>query len=56
MLRVGYALDSEYLYLGSWFTDSGGSEVVVARLETASEAVGNKLSVFCASNTQMPFI
>lgn len=53
-LRVKY--DSEYLYLGAWFTDSRKSGVVVARHETASEAVVNKFSIFCASNAHMPFI
>ena len=47
---------SEYRYLGAWFTDSGKSEAVVSRHETTGEAVVNKFSIFCATNTQMPFI
>ena len=53
-VNVNYV--SEYLYLGAWFTDSGKSESAVARHVVASETIVNNFAIFCASNTQMPFI
>ena len=45
-----------YLYLGAWFTDSGKISDVIALHEKANQATVNKFSIFCAANTQMPFV
>ena len=47
---------SQYLYLGAWFTDSGKMSDIVQLHERANQATVNKFSIFCAANTQMPFI
>lgn len=44
------------IYLGAWFGESGKSASAVAPHETATEAIINKLAIFCSNNTQMPFI
>ncbi len=41
---------------GAWFTDSAKTDEILRLHEASSEAVVNKFSIFCASNTQMPFI
>ena len=48
-VNVNYV--SEYLYLGAW-----KSESAVARHVVASETIVNKFAIFCARNTQVPFI
>ena len=46
---------SQYLYLGAWFTDSGKLSHVISLHEKSNQAVVNKFSIFCASNSRMPF-
>ena len=45
-----------YLYLGAWFTDTGQIGDIMKCHEVGSEATVNKFSIFCAANTQMPFL
>ena len=45
-----------YLYLGAWFTDSGKLSDVLSLHEKSNQATINKFSIFCAANTQMPFV
>ena len=45
-----------YLYLGAWFTSSGKMNDVITLLQEQSEAIVNKFAIFCASNSQMPYI
>ena len=45
-----------YGYLGAWFTDSGKISEVIALHERSNQATINKFSIFCAANSQMPFI
>ena len=47
---------SQYLYLGAWFSDSGRPSDILALHEKSNQATVNKFSIFCAVNTQMPFI
>ena len=53
-MNVDYA--PRYLYLGAWFTDSAKMDDVMALHETGGQATVSKFSIFCAANTQMPFI
>ena len=53
-VSVRYA--ARYLYLGAWFTDTAKLDDVINLHEAANEAVVNKFSIFCAANTQMPFM
>lgn len=53
-ITVNYT--AQYLYLGAWFTDSSTMDSVMTLHETSSESIINKFSIFCASNTTMPFI
>ena len=46
----------KYLYLGAWFTDSGKMSDIISLHEKSNQATVNKFSIFCAANTQMPFI
>ncbi len=46
----------EYLYLGAWFTDSATMDTIMALQSRSNEAIMNNFSIFCASNTRMPFI
>ena len=45
-----------YLYLGAWFTDSGKISDVIGLHVKSNQATINKFSIFCAANSQMPFI
>lgn len=45
-----------YLYLGAWFTDSGKITDIISMHEGRSEQVVNKFAIFCAANSQMPYI
>ena len=51
---VNYA--TRYLYFGAWFIDSAKMDEILKLHEASSEAVLYKFFIFCASNTQMPFI
>ena len=53
---VGVNYAPRYLYLGAWFTDSGKMDKIVALHETHSETIVNKFAIFCAANSQMPYI
>lgn len=53
---VSVSYTGQYLYLGAWFTESATMDSVMALHQTASEAIINKFSIFCASNTTMPFM
>ena len=44
------------MYLGAWFSDSGKPADILALHEKSNQATVNKFSIFCAVNTQMPFI
>ena len=44
-----------YLYLGTWFTDSGRIKDIVSMHETSNEAAVNKFAIFCAANSEMPY-
>ena len=58
-LRVGTAnisYVSRYLYLGAWFTDTAKMTDVMNAHQTQSETFPNKLSIFGATNTSMPFM
>ena len=52
--RVEYT--NQHMYLGAWFTGSGRIQDVMAKHEVQSEAFVIKLAIFCAANTQMPFV
>ena len=45
----------QYLYLGAWFTDTGRMKDVMKLHEARNQSVVNKFSIFCASNTDMPY-
>ena len=45
-----------YLYLVAWFTDSGNISDVIALHEKSNQATVNNFFIFCAANTQMPFV
>lgn len=47
---------AQYMYLGASFTESATMDSVKTLHETASAAIINTFSLFCASNTTMPFI
>ena len=47
---------NKYCYLGAWFTDDGRPVSVLNLREAANEACVNKFAVFCAVNTEMPFV
>ena len=47
---------SKYLYLGSWFEDTGKMKAVLALHEKACTPCVNKYAVFCAVNATMPFL
>lgn len=47
---------ARYLYLGAFFTDITKVDDVLNLHKIASEAVVNKFYIFCAANTQMPFL
>ena len=53
---VSVTYSSRYLYLGAWFTDSAKTADALELHEAAGEAVVNEFSIFCASNTRMPFV
>ena len=54
--EVGVSYAARYLYLGAWFTDTARMDAVLNMHQTMSEAIVNKFSIFCAANTQMPFV
>ena len=54
--EVKASYSHRYLYLGAWFTDTAKMDHIMALHEISGEAVVNKFSIFCAGNTQMPFI
>ena len=53
-ITISYS--TQYLYLGAWFTDSGKMSDIIQLHEKSNQATVNKFSIFCAANTQMPFI
>ena len=53
-VSVSYA--SQYLYLGARLADSAAVNTVMALHQTPAETTVNKCSIFCASNTTLPFI
>ena len=52
--KIGYS--SQYLYLGAWFSESRRLSDILALHEKSNQATVNKFAIFCAANTQMPFI
>ena len=46
----------KYMYLGAWFSDDNKIDTIMKLHEAGCEATVNKFAVFCASNTDMPFI
>ncbi len=52
--RVVYT--DRYVYLGAWFADSGNMDDVITLHEVQSEALVNKFAIFCAANSQVPYI
>lgn len=45
-----------YLYLGACITDDVKMKTVMALHETMSETHLNKFAIFCAANSNMPYI
>ena len=46
----------KYKYLGAWFTDTGTTIDAMRLHEVGSQSIVNKFSIFCESNTDMPFM
>ena len=46
---------SQYLYLGAWVCESGRIKDVIKLHEEYASNLINKFSIFCSSNTNMPF-
>lgn len=45
-----------YFYLGAWITDDAKMNTVMALHEPMNETQLNKFAIFCAANTNMPYI
>lgn len=45
-----------YLYLGAWITDDAKMNTVLALHEATNETHLNKFAIFCAANSNMPYI
>ena len=52
-VTVSYA--ARYLYLGAWLTNTANMNDVITLHETGNETLVNIFSIFCTTNTQMPF-
>ena len=46
----------KYMYLGAWFTADARIESVLRLHEASGDATVNKFALFCAANTDMPFV
>ncbi|KAK4324397.1 hypothetical protein Pmani_004957 [Petrolisthes manimaculis] len=53
-IKIDYV--HKYLYLGAWITDDAKMNSVLASHEPMNESNLNKFAIFCAANSNMPYI